>query len=84
MRQYSELIEETWRRAGSASDLSDASDHAWLMSIFSPRFLEQCRGYLQQARSLADTPAIRDRVAFVEDGLRYVELTMAAVAKSQQ
>lgn len=84
MRRYYELIEETWRGSGSAADLSDASDYCWLLGVYSPHFLERCRGYLQAARAAADAPEIRERVALAEEGLLYAQLTMGAVAATQR
>lgn len=72
-----EHYEAGWKSKG-ITDNPEHRFYRWAAHIFTAEVMAEGRRLLEVARrSAADDPTIRDRVAFLENGLRHAELTLA-------
>jgi hypothetical protein len=84
IRRFHQRLEEAWRlatRDGKDVACSTLKDSR-LPELFTPGLLEKSAADLRDAARLADNDLIRRRVEFYRQGLRYTELTVAAVRAS--
>ncbi len=81
VRRYHQRLEEAWRAAtAGGEDVTCSSiEKSRLPELFTQALLEQCARDLMEAFRAADDDLIRRRVEFYQQGLRYTELTVAAV-----
>jgi hypothetical protein len=81
IRRYHQRLQEAWRAAtAGGEDINCSSiEKTRLPELFTPELLEQCARDLAEASRAADNQLIRRRVEFYRQGLRYTELTVAAV-----
>jgi hypothetical protein len=86
VRRFHQRLEEAWRLATrGGKDVSCSSlENTRLLELFTPELLDQCRADLSEAAALAGDDLTRKRVEFYRTGLRYTELTVAAVEASRK
>jgi hypothetical protein len=86
IRRCHQRLERAWTAAtADGNDVACQSLRATrLPELFTPELLRQCRRDLRQAEQLADDPLVRKRVEFLGQGLRYTELTVAAVEAARK
>ena len=81
VRRFHRRLEEAWLRitAGGRAVDCQSLERTLLPDYLTAELLSQCRADLDEADRLADSDAIRRRIAFYRQGLRYSELTVAAI-----
>lgn len=81
--RYLDRMATQWKQTGGTLSMDYASirDYQRVLEAYPPPFLKHCREDLDQARRAVDGEE-RERVAFLERGLRYTELTLAAVEQT--
>jgi hypothetical protein len=82
--RYFRLIESRWRELAGrplGMDLATREEYFAIAAAFPPAFREAARRDLEEAYNLAQG-ADRERVAFLQRGWHYVELTVDAVDKT--
>ena len=84
--RYFKRMADQWKAAKAAAE--DANmlratlpQYRIVAGIYPPEFVAACRKDLEEAHALAEGDD-RKRVEFLQAGLRYVELTMDAIAKT--
>ncbi len=84
MARYFRRLEEQWKdRKGKAVAMDDATvaQYRALAEAYPPQFREACRQDLAEALRMAEGQD-RERVRMVQQGWRYVDLTVGAVEKT--
>ncbi len=86
VRRFHARLEEAWRTATAAGEdvTCNSIEKTRLPELFTPELLEQCARDLAEASRLADNELIGRRVEFYRQGLRYTELTVAAVRAARR
>jgi len=86
IKRFHSRLQDAWSSAtADGSDVSCQSlKDTRLLKLFTPELLEQCRQDLAEAEKAADSELVRRRVEFYKKGLRYTELTVAAVQAAKK
>jgi len=86
IRRFHQRLQDAWRLATlNGQDVAcNSLENTRLLELFTPELLEQSAADLREAARLAGNGLIRKRVEFYRQGLRYTELTVAAVQASKQ
>jgi hypothetical protein len=86
VRRFHQRLEEAWCAAtrGGEDVTCNSVEKTRLLELFSEELLAQCDRDLAEAANAADDDIIRKRVEFYRQGLRYTELTVAAVRASRR
>jgi hypothetical protein len=86
IQRYHRRLEQAWTTAtSSGNDVTCQSLRGTrLLELFTPELLQQCRLDLREAEKLADDALVRKRIEFFSQGLRYTELTVAAVEAARK
>jgi len=86
IKRYHHRLETAWSKAtADGSHVScNSLERTRLLEYLTPELLQRCHEDLDEAQKLAKDEKIRQRVAFYRKGLRYSELTVAAVRATRE
>jgi hypothetical protein len=86
IRRFHERLQQAWTAAtqGGEDVTCNSIRNTRLLELFTPDLLEKCNRDLSEATKAADDDRIRQRVEFYRKGLRYTELTVAAVEATRK
>jgi len=86
IRRYHQRLEQAWRAAtvGGEDVTCNSIEKTRLLELFTEELLAECDRDLAEAARAADSDLVRRRVEFYRQGLRYTELTVAAVGASRR
>ena len=86
VRRYHERLQQAWRKAVSRGDHPSCSSFATssVHQLYPLELLHECEEDLRRARAEVTDGIIRRRIDFLEQGLRYVILTVKAVTLTKQ
>jgi hypothetical protein len=86
VRRYHQRLQDAWSAVTvGGEDVNCSSfENTRLPELFTEELLVQCHRDLDEASRAADNDLIRRRVEFYRQGLRYTELTVAAVRAARR
>lgn len=81
--RYLDRLASQWKQTGGtlSMDFASIKDYQRVLEAYPPSFLKLCREDLEKVRRAVDGEE-RERMVFLEKGLRYTELTLAAVEQT--